>query len=49
MSLWKLQLQVQALQRVQALQVQLLQELDKMSLEQKRPITIPLVRQLMNW
>ena len=26
-----------------------LQELDKLSLEQKRPITIPLVRQLMNW
>ena len=34
--------------RVAAL-LQLLQELDKLSLEKKRPITIPLVRQLMNW
>jgi DnaA family protein len=29
--------------------VQFLQELDRLSLEQKRPITIPLVRQLMDW
>jgi DnaA family protein len=29
--------------------VQFLRELDRMSLQQKRPITIPLVRQLMNW
>ncbi|MBT8146756.1 MAG: DnaA regulatory inactivator Hda [Gammaproteobacteria bacterium] len=34
--------------RVSAL-VRLLQKLDKLSLEQKRPITIPLVKQLMNW
>lgn len=34
--------------RIAAL-VQLLQALDEQSLEQKRPITIPLVRKLMNW
>jgi len=34
--------------RVTAL-MEFLQALDKLSLQQKRPITIPLVRQLMNW